>query len=300
METFEYIKPQTLEEASSFMAEHSSAKIFAGGTDLLVQMRNRGLAPRYLVDIKNLDELRGISFDQSRGLTIGATTTLNAVAASPLVPERYGLLAQAAEAVGSYQIRNRATLGGNLCNASPSANTAPALLVLEATALIFGPKGERAVPLAEFFSGPKTTVLQPGEILTALQVPAPPPGAKGCYLKLGRCAAVDLSIAGVAVLGFPKPEANSSNDLSHYYRSGYEFRMALEAVAPTPIRVPRAEEILAQAVDDESIEKAARAARETARPISDVRGSQEYRLAMVHNLTRRAVREVLEGLGNRE
>lgn len=268
------------------MAEHAEAKILAGGTDLLVHMRDRTIAPRYLVDIKNLDELHAISFDQSRGLTIGATATLNAVAASPPVRERYGLLAQAAQAVGSYQIRNRATLGGNLCNASPSADTAPALLVLDATALIFGPKGERTVPLVEFFTGPKKTILQPGEILIALQVPVPPPGAKGRYLKLGRCAAVDLSIVGVAVLGFPRA-ANG----------GYEFRIALEAVAPTPIRVPRAEEILAQAVDDESIEKAAQAAMETARPISDVRGSKEYRLAMVHSLTRRGVREVLKELG---
>ncbi len=293
METFEYLKPQTLEEASSFLAAHAGAKILAGGTDLLVHVRNRSIAPRYLVDIKNLDGLRAISFDQSRGLTIGATATLNAVAASPPVRERYGLLAQAAEAVGSYQIRNRATLGGNLCNASPSANTAPALLVLEAAALIFGPKGERTVPLAEFFTGPKTTVLQPGEILIAVQVPVPSPAAKGCYLKLGRCAAVDLSIVGVAVLGFPTQSRLASRRRS----SGYEFRIALEAVAPTPIRVPRAEEILAQSVDDRSIEKAAQAARETACPISDVRGSEEYRLAMVHNLTRRGVREVLRELG---
>ncbi len=297
MQTFEYVKPKALEEASSFMVDHApEAVVFAGGTDLLVQMKDGVIMPGYLIDIKGIEGLGSISSSLppsqggieggATGLTIGATATLNAVAASPVVKERYGLLAQAAQTIGSYPIRNRATLGGNICNASPGADTAPALLAVDASVRIFGPNGERAVPLGEFFTGPGATVLKPGEILAAIQVPPPPLGAAYRYIKLGRCAAVDLAIVGVAVLGF----WDGGNP------SGYGFRIALGAVAPTSIRVPRAEDILARAVDDEAVERAATAAMEVAQPISDVRASKEYRSAMVRNLTRQGIRETLAEL----
>lgn len=297
MHTFEYVKPRSLEEASSFLADHApEAVLFAGGTDLLVQMKDGVIAPGYLVDIKDIEGLRSISSSflpsqegiegEATGLTIGAIATLNAVAASPVVRERYGLLAQAAQTIGSYPIRNRATLGGNLCNASPGADTAPALLALDASVRIFELNGERAVPLRKFFTGPGETILKPGEILTAIQVPPLPLGAAYRYIKLSRCAALDLAIVGVAVLGF-SDKGNPSD---------YGFRMALGAVAPTPIRVPRAEDILARAIDDEAVERAAVAAMEAAQPISDVRAGKEYRLAMVWNLTRRGIREILAEL----
>jgi CO/xanthine dehydrogenase FAD-binding subunit len=297
LQTFEYVKPKSLEEASSFIVAHApEAVLFAGGTDLLVQMKDGVIMPGYLIDIKGIEGLGSISCSLppsqggieggATGLTIGATATLNAVAASPVVKERYGLLAQAAETIGSYPIRNRATLGGNICNASPGADTAPALLALDASVRIFGPNEERAVPLGEFFTGPGATVLKPGDILTAIQVPPPPLRATYRYIKLGRCAAVDLAIVGVAVLGF----WDGGNP------SGYGFRIALGAVAPTPIRVPRAEDILSRAVDDEAVERAATAAMEAAQPISDVRASKEYRSAMVRNLAHRGIRETLAEL----
>jgi CO/xanthine dehydrogenase FAD-binding subunit len=288
MKKFDYVKPKTLAEASAFMVEHDGeARLYAGGTDVLVLIRGGFITtPQYIVDIKEIPNLRDISFDETAGLTIGAAATLNAVASSPIIRKRFGLLAEAAETVGSYQVRNRATIGGNICNASPSADTVPALLVLGAMAWVFGGGEEKAVPLDTFFTGPGKTMLGPGNILTSIQVPLPPEGSTHRYLKLGRVRAADLALVGVAVLGFPQ----AGNP------SGYGFRIALGAVAPTPIRAPEAEAVLAESVDNEAVEKAALAAMRTAKPISDVRANAEYRSAMVRVLTRRGIQEVLEDL----
>jgi len=292
LQPFDYIKPKSLEEASRFLAVHAAeARLFQGGTDLLIRIEGKFIRPRYVVDVKNLDGMREIAYNEN-GLTIGAAATMNQVANSPEVQQHYTILAESAATVGSYQLRNRATLGGNLCNASPAADTAPALLVLEAEAIIFGPRGQRTVPLAEFFIGPGKTVLEPGEILTAVHVPLPPAGNAGRYLKLGRTRIGDIAVIGVAVFGYPQ-RANPS---------GTAWRLALGAVAPTPIRAPRAEAILAEATDEAAIEAAALAAMETARPIDDIRASAAYRRAMVRALTRRGVNEILSVLrtGDRE
>jgi CO/xanthine dehydrogenase FAD-binding subunit len=287
MKKFDYVKTKTLAEASAFMIEHDGeARLYAGGTDVLILMRGGFVTPQYIVDIKEISGLQGISFDEPAGLTIGAAATLNAVTHSPVIREKFGLLAEAAETVGSYQVRNRATIGGNICNASPSADTVPALLVLGAMAWVFGGGEEKAIPLDTFFTGPGETVLGPGNILTSIQVPLPPAGSAYRYLKLGRVRAADLALVGVAVLGFPQADNPS----------GYGFRIALGAVAPTPIRAPEAEAVLIESVDDEAIERAALAAMRTAKPISDVRASAEYRSAMVGALTKRGIKEVLEDL----
>ncbi len=290
MRAFDYVKPRSLSEAIAFVAERpTQARFYAGGTDLIVRMRDRRIEPypQFVVDVKDLPGMRDIAAN-GNGVTIGAAATLNAVAESALVRERCGLLAEAAATVGAYQVRNRATLGGNVCNAAPSADTAPALLCLAATVNIAGPDGGRAVPIGEFFTGPGQTVLQPGEMVTALHVPAAPAGAAWRYHKLGRVRAGDLAVVGVAVLGWPADTP-----------SGRAFRLALGAVAPTPIRVPQAEAILAEAVDEAAIERAAEAAQAAARPISDVRASAAYRQAMVQTLTRRGVTEVLDQLTGR-
>lgn len=287
MKRFHYVKPKTLTEASAFMAEHDGeAKLHAGGTDLLILMREGVIAPRYIVDIKEIPDLREISLDEVAGLTVGAATSLNTVTSLPITREKFGLLAEAAETVGSYQVRSRATIGGNICNASPSADTVPALLVLGAMARVFGDGEEKAIPLDAFLTGPGETVLGPGDILISIQVPFPPAGSVYRYLKLGRVRAVDLALVGVAIIGFPQ----AGNP------SGYGFRIALGAVAPTPIRAPEAEAVLAESVSDEAIEKASVAAMITTKPISDVRASAGYRLAMVRVLTRRGIKEVLEEL----
>jgi len=245
MKEFDYIKPKTLAEASAFMIEHDGeARLYAGGTDVLILMRGGFITPQYIVDIKEIPGLRDISFDETAGLTMGAAATLNAVASSPLIREKFGLLAEAAETVGSYQVRNRATIGGNICN-------------------VFGGGEEKAVPLDTFFTGPGETGLGPGNILTSIQVSLPPAGSAYRYLKLGRVRAADLALVGVAVLGFPQADNPSA----------YGFRIALGAVAPTPIRVPEAEAVLAESVDDKAIEKATLASMRTARPFSDVRAS---------------------------
>jgi carbon-monoxide dehydrogenase medium subunit len=287
MKKFDYVKPKTLAEASAFMIEHDGkARLYAGGTDVLILIRGGFIAPQYIVNIKEIPGLQDISFDERAGLTIGAAATLNAVASSPIIRERFGLLAEAAETVGSYQVRNRATIGGNICNASPSADTLPALLVLGAMAWVFGGGEEKAIPLDAFFTGPGETVLGPGDILTSIQVPLPPEGSGYRYLKLGRVRAADLALVGVAVLGFRQADNPS----------GYGFRIVLGAVAPTPIQAPEAEAVLAESVEDEAVEKAALAAMRTARPISDVRASADYRSAMVRVLTRRGIKEVLQDL----
>ena len=287
MKKFDYVKLKTLAEASAFMIEHDGeARLYAGGTDVLILMRDGLIAPQYIVDIKEIPGLQDFFFDETMGLTIGAAATLNAVAGSPIIREKFGLLAEAAETVGSYQVRNRATMGGNICNASPSADTVPALLVLGAMAWVFGGGEEKAVPLDAFFTGPGETVLGPGDILTSIQVPLPPAGSAYRYLKLGRVRAADLALVGVAVLGFPLADNPS----------GYGFRIALGAVAPAPIRALEAEAVLAESVDDEAVERAALTAMRTAKPISDVRANAEYRSAMVRALTRRGIKEVLEDL----
>jgi carbon-monoxide dehydrogenase medium subunit len=208
---------------------------------------------------------------------------MNTLASHPDVRTHFPLLADAAASVASYQIRNRATLGGNLCNASPCADTSPATLVLDARFILQGPDGEHSLPAGEFFLGPGQTALRPGEFMTAIRFPPPPAGAVASYQKLGRCRSGDLSLVGVAVVG--SPDASTP--------SGYRFRIGLGSVAPRPIRALQAEELLASSTsDEETFALAAQKAQSTAAPITDVRGTADYQLAMVRALTIRALREV--------
>jgi len=281
---FEYEKPETFEQATTLLHENgSAASVFVGGTDLFVQMRGRHRRPQLLVDIKQLPGLTDISFDLDKGLRVGAAVTMNNIAKAPEVQEHYPLLMEAIETVASYQIRNRATMGGNLANASPAADTAPAALALEATLVIKGPGSERKIDAGEFFKGPGESILEGDEILTSIEFPVPEAGLIGRYLKLGRNAEGDLAIAGVAVAGFPDKGS----------ASGYQFRIALASVAPTPIRVPEAEAILGEAaISDEHINLAALAAEDAASPISDIRSSAQYRKAMVRELSLQALNDV--------
>jgi carbon-monoxide dehydrogenase medium subunit len=286
--SFDYVRPSTSAEVFDLLLKYpGEARLFMGGTDLLVRMRDGFLRPKVLIDVKHLPGLTAIHFDSQTGLNIGAAVNMNAIARHPAVIESYPLLAEAINTVASYQLRTRATMGGNLCNASPAADTAPAALVLDARLIACGLDGERSIPAATFFVGPGKHTLKPGEFVTRIDFPLPPAGMVGRYLKLGRNAAGDLAIVGVAVLGYPDRSVPS----------GYRFRVALASVAPTPIRVPNAESVLAQNPLDESVfEIAAQITRDTAQPISDLRGSADYRRAMVHVLTRRALIDVWAGL----
>jgi carbon-monoxide dehydrogenase medium subunit len=208
---------------------------------------------------------------------------MNQVGLHPLVCERYDVLAAGANSVASYQLRNRATVGGNLCNASPAADTAPALLCLDAVVEVYGPSGARRVPINEFFTGPGRTAMQRGEFLTSIHLPPPSGPAHGVYNKLGRTKIGDISMVSVAV------NCRHSHD-------GPVWRIAIGAAGPTPLRAFEAESGLAQDASPEGISRAAELASAAARPIDDIRGSAAYRRAMVRVLSRRGIEAVLAAL----
>jgi carbon-monoxide dehydrogenase medium subunit len=251
-----------------------------GGTDLFPRLRERLIRPDVVVDVKRVPGMRDLAYDDATGLTLGAALTMNEIVESPQVASRYPLLAEAAGSVASYQLRNRATIGGNLCNASPCADTAPATIALDGMVQIYGPSGEREVAAEAFFRGPGKTDLQAGEFLTGIRFPPPPEGGVGRYLKLGRSKKGDLALVSVAVFSFPDSTTPS----------GYSFRIVLGAVAPTPLRAPAAEEVLStQPPGEETFARAAQRAMEAAVPIDDVRSSAAYRREMVRVLTLRGL-----------
>ncbi len=282
---FNYLEPTTITEALSLLSRYNGkARVLAGGTDLMVQMRDKTIAPEYVVDIANVLGLDYISYDEKRGLRIGALTTLRTVERSEIIRRVYPVLSQAAGKVGSVAIRNMATIGGNLCNAAPSADTAPGLIGLSATVKIVGIKGEREVPAESFSTGPGCTICDTGELLTEIQVPIPASGTRGIYLKLRRTA-VDLALVGVAIVMVLEAE-----------KVCREIKIVLGAVAPTPIRSRYAEEVLrGKKIEPALIEKAAQVACDEARPINDVRASAEYRKRMVGILVRRALERIITG-----
>lgn len=280
----EYVQPTSLEEASKFLAAHSGeARPFSGGTDCFVRLRDGVLKINYVVDVKHLEGARTISFDPQKGLTFGAAVTMNQLAVHPDVIKHYPNLVEAVNSVASYQLRNRATVIGNICNASPAGDTIGTCIALEGVLNVHGVNGFRQVPVNSFFTGPGKTVLQPGDVVVSITLPVPPKGFFGVYKKLGRNVISDLSIVGVTVMGYP------SNDTV----SGYRFKIALASVAPTPFEAITAEAVLAEKkITPETIVEAAQAAMDSVHPIDDVRGSARYRSYMVRNMTREALTEV--------
>jgi carbon-monoxide dehydrogenase medium subunit len=286
---FDYLKPETLEEACQFLAEHAGeARPLLGGTDTFVRMRDGLWTDNYLVDVKGLEGMNTISFRPKAGLTIGAAVSMNRVAADSDVRKHYPLLAEAVETVASYQLRTRATIVGNICNASPAGDTIGACLLYDGVLNVHGVDGPRREPLASFFQGPGATILNPGDIVTSIEFPTPPDGTVGKYIKFGRNNRGDLAIVGVTVAGHPdkgKP-------------SGYRISLALASVAPTPLIVDKVEELLSEEpITEERLTLAAQAAMEAAKPIDDTRGSARYRKMMARNLSQRALRAVWEQLG---
>lgn len=281
---FEYFEPATIEEAVSLLAKYNGrAHVIAGGTDLIVQMRQKAIKSEYLIDITNIPGFDSIDYNEKEGLRIGALTTIHTIEKSAKIHEKYPAISQAASKLSSVAIRNLGTLGGNLCNASPSADMPPALLVLGSKIKIVGPEGERIVALEDFFTGPGSTVLKKGELLVEVQVPVSLPGTRGVYMKHAVRGSIDLAIVGVAVAIVMDPGDGVCQDI----------KIALGAVAPTPMRARRAEEIVkGRRIEESLIEKSAEAASAESRPISDVRASAEYRNEMVKVFTRRALRQV--------
>ncbi|HEX2980768.1 MAG TPA: xanthine dehydrogenase family protein subunit M [Anaerolineaceae bacterium] len=286
---FEYIRPASYAETSQFLAQHpGEARVLSGGTDVFVRMRDGFWNDKYLLDVKHLDGAKTLAFDPVCGLIIGAGVVMNQVAAAPAVLAHYPLLAEAAQSVASYQLRNRATVIGNICNASPAGDTIGACLVYQGVLKVHGVNGPREIPLSGFFTGPGKTELQPGDVVTAIALPVPPTGAVGTYLKLGRNKLSDLSIVGVAALAYPDSSA----------RSGYRFRLALASVAPVPFVPTAAEQFLSETIPSaETFAEAARLTMEACAPIDDVRSSARYRKEMVKNMTRKALNALWTHLG---
>lgn len=285
---FDYVRPANLAEASQFLASHAAeARPFSGGTDSFVRMRDGFFTPKYLVDIKALEGTSTLSFDVKNGLTIGAAVPMNRVAALPEANKYYPILVEAVKSVASYQLRNRATIVGNICNASPAGDTIGATLVYNGILQVHGLDGKKTIPVREFFTGPGKNVLKPGDIVLAITLPVPPADHAGKYFKLGRNRLSDLAIVGVTVMGKKDPTA----------KSGYRFSIAVASVAPTPVVLTKAEEVLAEkAPTPDTILEAAQAAMDSVKPIDDVRGSATYRRHMVRNLVKRAVEETLQAL----
>lgn len=277
MNEYEYFKAKSLKEASELLIKYSGeASILNGGTDIIVRMRDNHSKPKALVDIKGIAELSKLTFDETNGLFIGASVNLNKLGDNKDVQKYYPYFAQAALSVGSKQVRNRATCIGNICNASPLADTATPLMSLGASVLIYGPDGEKEIPINEFFVFVRKTILKEGEIVKGIRVPFSK-DSKGIFYKMSRRREVDLSTVCSTVL--------KENNM---------YKISFGAVAPTPIRVPKTEQYLNEnALNDEVIAKACDIAANEVAPIDDIRASKEYRKEMVRIMLKRSLVEFI-------
>ena len=280
---FQHHAPASLSEALDLLSKYGEkAEVYAGGTDLLVAMKKREKTPEHLIDLKKIGEMKGIHPDGKKGIRIGALTTLGELERSTLVQEKFILLWDAVTMMASPQVRSLGTVGGNLCSAVPSADTAPPLIALGASVKMVGPSGEREILLENFFQGPKESVLQKNELMKEVFIPQPGDFTSGKYVKLMRREGMDLALVGVAAcLTMESPGKICSG-----------ARIALGAVAPTPIRALQAEETLInREIDETRAAEAGKAASVVCRPISDIRSSLAYRCSMVEVLTKRAIME---------
>jgi CO/xanthine dehydrogenase FAD-binding subunit len=281
---FELAVPGSVDECLQILAKRGpDTKVVAGGTDLLPQLKNGVLKPGWVVDLSAVAELRTISDAPDGRLRIGASVTARELELDARVRSRFPALAESAAMVGSVQVRNLATLGGNLCNSAPSADMAPPLLALDAEAVIAGPSGQRRVPMASFFLGVRRTVLAPGELLLEIVVPAQGAHSGGNYLRHTPRRELDIAVVGVA------------SQITLAGGKCTAARIALAAVAPVPLRATDAEQALVgQPLTPQQIERAADLASGAARPIDDHRGSIEFRNHLVRVLTRRTLTTALE------
>ena len=278
MRAFDYARPSTLDDAFELLsAPDGAVKALAGGTDLLVGLRNGAIRPRVVVDLKHIDELAPVIRADHEGMSIGANAVLAQLTASEGLRRDFPALVESAAVVGSVQIRHRATLAGNLCNASPAADTVPALLAYGADVVIRGPGGERRVRVEDFILGPRETVLTVGEVVTRIILPTPPPGTGAAFARLTRRRGVDLAILSVCCLVDPEGEA----------------RFGLGAVGPRPFLVRDSAAAGGESGADERF--AALVAK--ASPITDVRASRDYRQAMITVLARRTLATAIERSG---
>lgn len=282
---FEYARPETIQEAIAILNEHGTgAQVLAGGTDVVAGLRDGLTTPGILVDIKGIAGLSGIEREGGI-LRIGALATFTDLIESEFTQTRVPLLHEMAMTVASVGVRNRATITGNICSAVPSCDSGPVLLVLDASIHVTGPNGERTIPIAEWFTGPKMTALGSAEIVTSVSLPIPQEEHGAAYVKLGRYRGEDLAQASVAVLAPPDNE----------------YRVAFGAVAPTPVRAPKIEELLkGKILGDALIDDAKKLVPDETAPIADIRASREYREHMLPIMFERGLKAAvarLEGDG---
>lgn len=285
MDKFQIAAPLTFDQTFDLIAEYGSdAALLAGGTDLVNHIKVGKRSPKLVIQLRKVKELHSAVAEDKNGVIIGAMTTLSDIAASSALSERFPAIAEAASKVGSKQIRNRATMAGNICNASPAADTVPALLLYDARVNIVGKNGRRAVPLESFVLCPNQTCLDSGELVESIFVPYPDAVSGSTYIKLARRDGVDLAMVGVAVA----------------ISVEREVRVALGAVGPTAIRARASEQLLARGLQNsEMMEQGLAMVVAAANPITDLRATREYRLAMVRELTKEAIGVSLDRMTNK-
>jgi carbon-monoxide dehydrogenase medium subunit len=286
----EYFEPKSIGDALSILAKHSAeAKVIAGGTDVMVDIKFKE-EPGALVNIKKIPSLSGVS-ESGGSIRIGALTTIRELETSPLIREKLPVLWEASHQFASLQVRNTATIGGNICRASPSGETLTPLLVLDAKAIMAFSDGERIEPFASFFQGPGKSSVGAKGLLTEIEIPIPAAGSKGVYLKHAVRGAMDIAMVGVAVLLTPDVEKNKVQDV----------RIGLGAVAPTPVRAPKTEVLLrGKPLSAALVKEAGALAASEASPISDQRSSAENRRWIVEALTRRGLGQTWKAATGKE
>jgi aerobic carbon-monoxide dehydrogenase medium subunit len=283
---FELALPESLDDCLRLLAQRGpETKLLAGGTDLLPQMKNGVVIPKRVIDLSGVARVKILECD-AKGLRIGSAVPARQVEQDTRVRDTYTAVAESAALLGSVQVRNLASVGGNICNAAPSADMAPPLIAMEAQAVIAGPKGERRVPLSDFFTGVRKTVVGPDELLVEIFVPAPGAHSGGCYIRHTPRRELDIAVVGVS------SQVTIANGVCA------KARIALAAVAPTPVRATAAEAALeGKPLTPELIERAADLAGQAAKPISDQRGSADFRRHLVRILTRRTLTTALARAG---
>jgi carbon-monoxide dehydrogenase medium subunit len=276
-----YRRPTTIQEAVQLLKDNGpTARVLAGGTDIIVMARERRRDTTMFVDVKAVPGIIGIEFDQNSGLTLGAATPCYQIYRNEMIQRLYPCLVDSASLIGGTAIQGRASLGGNLCNSGPAADSIPSLIALEGTAHIVGPNGERTVPVEEFCTGPGRNVLETGEILLKLTFPAPKPNSGARFLRFIPRNEMDIAVVNVAT------------NLQFEGDTVVAARVGMGAVAPTPLFVAAAgAALVGKPLTDETIDAAANASREAATPIDDMRGSVRQRKHLAYVLTERTIRD---------
>jgi carbon-monoxide dehydrogenase medium subunit len=283
MKRFAYLRPGNMEDAIAALQANDEPYLLAGGTDLLIGMKTKAVKPKCLIDLKGIPGIDGIEYDN--GLKIGALTTVRDIEVSPLIRQKIPVLSEAAETLGSIQIRNRATIGGNLCHGSPAADMAAILLAMNCEVKIATDNGAKTMGLDSFFIGPNKTVLKRNEVLSQIIIPKEIEQFKGVYLKHGPRKAMDIGIVNIAIL----LDADAGSGFCN------QIMIALGAVAPRPIRAQKAEALLnGNELNPAAIQNAAAAAANETNPITDFRASAGYRMDLVKNLVAKGIHQILE------